>query len=154
LTPITLNLSGPIMFTVLHETLSFRTSGKSMLTITGEVSCWLNEAGAVSGMLTVFCKHTSASLTIQENFDPTVQQDLLQYLDDAAPENRYYEHSLEGPDDMPAHIKTMLTSVSLTIPVDAGRMALGQWQGIYLLEHRARAHLREIHLCFTGLTRD
>ncbi len=142
------------MFTVLHETLSFRTSGKGMLTITGEVSRWLNEAGAVSGTLTVFCKHTSASLTIQENFDPTVQQDLLQYLDDAAPENRYYEHSLEGPDDMPAHIKTMLTSVSLTIPVDAGRMALGQWQGIYLLEHRARAHHRELHLCFTGLARD
>nr|WP_319483133.1 secondary thiamine-phosphate synthase enzyme YjbQ [uncultured Cohaesibacter sp.] len=142
------------MFTVLHETLSFRTSGKSMLTITGEVSRWLNQSGAVSGTLTVFCKHTSASLTIQENFDPTVQQDLLQYLDDAAPESGYYEHSLEGPDDMPAHIKTMLTSVSLTIPVDAGHMALGQWQGIYLLEHRARAHQREIHLCFTGLARD
>lgn len=142
------------MFDVLHDTLSLRTSGKRMHTITREVTHWLANSGAQSGTLTLFCKHTSASLTIQENFDPTVQEDLLAFLEDIAPEDRYYEHSLEGPDDMPAHIKTMVTSVSLTIPVQNASLQLGQWQGLYLLEHRAHAHNRQLHLCFTGLCKD
>ncbi len=122
-----------------------------MLPITRDIARCLDEINAVSGVVTLFCKHTSASLTIQENFDPTVQEDLLRYLDDIAPEDRYYEHSLEGRDDMPAHIKTMLTSLSLSIPVQDGVMTLGQWQGIYLFEHRARGHHRQVHFCFTGL---
>ncbi len=142
------------MFNVLHDTLSIKTSGKRMHTITREVAHWLAHSGAQSGTLTLFCKHTSASLTIQENFDPTVQEDLLSFLEDLAPEDRYYEHSLEGPDDMPAHIKTMVTSVSLTIPVQNASMLLGQWQGLYLLEHRAHAHHRQLHLCFTGLCKN
>ncbi|WP_319412547.1 secondary thiamine-phosphate synthase enzyme YjbQ [uncultured Cohaesibacter sp.] len=146
-------MDAPI-FNVMHETLMLRTSGKGMQLITANIAHWLKETGALSGTLTLFCQHTSASLTIQENFDPTVQQDLLAFLEDVAPENRYYEHSLEGPDDMPAHIKTMLTSVNLTIPVQNGAMTLGQWQGIYLLEHRAHAHHRQLHLCFTGLCKD
>ena len=139
------------MFNVKHGTLSIKTSAKRMHTITPDVARWLKDAEAQSGTVTLFCQHTSASLTIQENFDPTVQEDLLAFLDDAAPEDRFYAHSLEGPDDMPAHIKTMLTSTSLTIPVDRGIMTLGQWQGIYLMEHRGHPHHRQLHLCFTGL---
>ncbi|WP_316861202.1 secondary thiamine-phosphate synthase enzyme YjbQ [uncultured Cohaesibacter sp.] len=143
----------PSGFEVLHGTLEFRSAPKSSRPISSEISNWLRSSGAMSGTLTVFCQHTSASLTIQENYDPTVQEDLLRYLDDIAPENRYYEHSLEGPDDMPAHLKTLLTSVSLTIPVQSGAMALGQWQGVYLLEHRAHSHSRRLHLTFTGFVK-
>lgn len=135
---------------VVHHTLSYRTSSKSTLLITNDVSDWLNHIQATSGTVTVFSKHTSSSLTIQENADPAVQVDLLEFLSDIAPEDRAYHHSTEGPDDMPAHIKTMLTSVSLTIPVQNSQMLLGTWQGIFLLEHRAHPHTRLIHLTFTG----
>ena len=138
-------------FDVLHETYSFRTTPKSSLLITSVLFDWLEQVGAQSGSLTILCLHTSASLTLQENADPTVQDDILAYLDDIAPENRHYRHAHEGPDDMPAHLKTMLTTASLAIPVKDGRMVLGQWQGLFLLEHRAQAHSRKIHLCFTGL---
>ena len=138
-------------FRVLHETLSFSTAPKSTQMITRALADWLGEIGARSGTITAMCLHTSASLTIQENADPTVQDDILDYLDDIAPEHRNYVHSLEGPDDMPAHLKTMLTSASLTIPVDGARMVLGTWQGIFLMEHRAHRHHRRVHLCFMGL---
>lgn len=140
-------------FDVIHDNLTFQTNPKSVQIITHSVANWLDAIGALSGTITLFIQHTSASLTIQENADPTVQDDLVRYLDDVAPENRYYAHSYEGPDDMPAHLKTALTSVSETIPVKQGQMLLGQWQGIYLIEHRAHRHQRRIQLCFTGLRR-
>ncbi|WP_245418355.1 secondary thiamine-phosphate synthase enzyme YjbQ [Cohaesibacter intestini] len=138
-------------FDVIHDSLSFQTGAKSIQIITRPVADWLQSIGAISGTVTLFIQHTSASLTIQENADPTVQDDLLSYLEDLAPQGRHYVHSYEGPDDMPAHLKTALTSVSETIPVDHGQMLLGQWQGIYLIEHRAHRHQRQIRLCFTGL---
>ncbi len=104
-------------------------------------------------MLFVFLRHTSASLTIQENADPDVQTDLAAALDRLAPESAPWVHDVEGPDDMPAHVKTMLTGVSLDIPVDAGKPALGTWQGIYLIEHRRRPHSREVVLQFIGSAR-
>ena len=103
-----------------------------------------------TGLLTVFCRHTSASLLIQENADPTVQVDLRAYFDRIALENGPYEHNYEGADDMPAHLKTALTSVQLSIPVMDGEMVLGTWQGVYLFEHRVRPHRREIVLHLIG----
>ena len=102
--------------------------------------------------MTLFIRHTSASLTIQENADPTVLVDLTTALDRLAPENAGWRHDTEGPDDMPAHVKTMLTATSLHIPVLDTEVALGTWQAIYLIEHRARAHRREIVLQFVGAT--
>ncbi|MCP5082215.1 MAG: YjbQ family protein [Alphaproteobacteria bacterium] len=130
--------------------LSIRTPGRSMIDVSAEIGAWLTEAGTGDGLLTVFIRHTSASLTIQENADPDVQADLLDAFDGLAPETAPYRHGAEGPDDMPAHIKSALTSTSLTIPVGAGRMTLGTWQGIYLIEHRARPHQRQIVLQFMG----
>ena len=109
-----------------------------------------NSRGCRPGLLTVFCRHTSASLLIQENADPTVRVDLLAYFDRIAPESGAYEHDSEGADDMPAHLKTALTQVQLSIPVLQGEMALGTWQGIYVFEHRARAHRRQIVLHLIG----
>jgi secondary thiamine-phosphate synthase enzyme len=102
--------------------------------------------------VTLFIRHTSASLTIQENADPSVLDDLTTSLDRLAPEDAGWTHNTEGPDDMPAHVKTMLTATSLHIPVLQGDLALGTWQAIYLIEHRARPHRREIVLQFTGAT--
>ena len=103
-----------------------------------------------TGLLTIFCRHTSASLLIQENADPTVRNDIEAYFDRLAPEGGEYEHDTEGPDDMPAHLKTALTQVQLSIPVIDGRLVLGTWQGIYLFEHRIRPHRREIVLHLIG----
>lgn len=103
-----------------------------------------------SGLLTIYCRHTSASLLIQENADPDVRTDLESYFEDIAPESRNYVHDTEGPDDMPAHIRTALTSVQLSIPLVQGALALGTWQGIYLFEHRSRPHRREIVLHLLG----
>jgi secondary thiamine-phosphate synthase enzyme len=102
------------------------------------------------GLLTIFCRHTSASLLIQENADPTVRSDIEAYFDRIAPEGGAYRHNSEGSDDMPAHLKTALTQVQLSIPVIEGRLGLGTWQGIYLFEHRARPHRREILLHLIG----
>jgi secondary thiamine-phosphate synthase enzyme len=102
------------------------------------------------GAVTLFIRHTSASLTIQENADPTVLDDLTTALKRAAPENAPWTHDTEGPDDMPAHVKTMLTSTSLQIPVQGGALLLGTWQAIYLIEHRRSPHRREIVLQFIG----
>lgn len=137
---------------VANSALLIRTSGPGFTDITGRISEWLREIGALEGLLTVFIAHTSASLTIQENADPDVRRDLADCLNRLAPESHLYRHNSEGPDDMPAHIKAMLTSVSLSIPVVEGRTALGTWQGVYVIEHRARQHERRVELHFIGMS--
>ena len=126
------------------------THGEGFCDITQRISSWLSERNCRDGLLTLFLRHTSASLTIQENADPDVQTDLIAVLRQLAPQGRNWVHTTEGPDDMPAHVRTMLTGVNLAIPVEEGRMVLGAWQGVYLIEHRARAHRREIALHFSG----
>ncbi|WP_102960021.1 secondary thiamine-phosphate synthase enzyme YjbQ [Mangrovicella endophytica] len=121
-----------------------------MLEITDEVAHRLAEAEAQDGLLTLFIRHTSASLTIMENASPDVRRDLVDALDRLAPEDAPYRHDEEGPDDMPAHVKTALTGTSLVVPVMNGRLMLGTWQGIYVMEHRARPHEREIVLHYAG----
>lgn len=130
--------------------LEFQTAGCDLLEITGEVCRWVQASGIRTGLLTLLCQHTSASLTINENAAPAVRRDLLRWLDRTAPENARYEHDDEGPDDMPAHIKAMLTGNSLTIPVADGRPMLGTWQGVYLAEHRTRPHRRTIAVHLFG----
>lgn len=132
------------------HTLVVPTRGKGFVELTRALAGWLNSFGADEGFLTVFVCHTSASLTIQENADPNVRVDLLDALEILAPEDRAYAHAEEGPDDMPSHIKAMLTSVSLSIPVQGGRMVLGTWQGVYLIEHRTASHQRKVALNFIG----
>ncbi len=134
-----------------NSALVVRTRGPGLTEITDEIRAWLSEIGAAEGLLTVFIAHTSASLTIQENADPDVRRDLVDALNRLAPENAGYRHSSEGPDDMPAHIKALLTSVSLSIPVVGARTALGTWQGVYIIEHRARQHDRRVELHFIGI---
>ena len=136
--------------TIVSSRLTVQTPGRSFLDLTPEVAGFVRDAGAIEGAVTLFIRHTSASLTIQENADPTVLLDLTTALDRLAPEHAGWRHDTEGPDDMPAHIKTMLTATSLQIPVLDGDLALGTWQGIYLIEHRARPHRREIVLQFAG----
>jgi secondary thiamine-phosphate synthase enzyme len=130
--------------------LTVATRGKGFVDITAELARWLESLSAEDGLLTVFVRHTSASLTIQENADPNVRVDLLDALEALAPEGADYAHQEEGPDDMPSHIKAMLTAVSLGIPVKDGRMTLGTWQGVYLIEHRASPHERSVVLSFIG----
>ncbi|MFG1347036.1 secondary thiamine-phosphate synthase enzyme YjbQ [Xanthobacter autotrophicus DSM 431] len=132
--------------------LSVDTSGEGFTEITNEASAFLAEIGASMGVLTLLCRHTSASLTIQENADPDVRTDLITALRSLAPRDFGWVHDTEGPDDMPAHVRTLLSDTSLSIPVSGGRMTLGTWQGIYLIEHRARPHRREVVLAFTGAT--
>ena len=135
---------------IVSSLLTAQTSGTGFTDLTAEVARFLREARAREGAVTLFIRHTSASLTIQENADPTVLIDLTTALNRLAPENAGWRHDTEGADDMPAHIKTMLTATSLHIPVLQGAMALGTWQAIYLIEHRARPHRREIVLQFIG----
>lgn len=127
-----------------QTTLTIRTPGKALVEFTQEVAQWIGTTGITTGLVTLFCRHTSASLLINENAAPAVQRDLLRWLDRIAPESSGYEHDDEGPDDMPAHLRAALTGVSLSIPVSGGRMVLGTWQGIYLAEHRAHPHQRDI----------
>ena len=136
--------------TIVSSLLTLQTSGAGFTDITSETAKFLRDANAREGAVTLFIRHTSASLTIQENADPTVLIDLTTALNRLAPENGGWRHDTEGPDDMPAHIKTMLTATSLQIPVLQSALALGTWQGIYLIEHRARPHRREIVLQFIG----
>jgi secondary thiamine-phosphate synthase enzyme len=136
--------------TIVSSRLAVQTPGRSFLDLTAEVAGFVRDAGAIEGAVTLFIRHTSASLTIQENADSTVLMDLTTALDRLAPEHAGWRHDTEGPDDMPAHIKTMLTATSLQIPVLDGDLALGTWQAIYLIEHRARPHRREIVLQFAG----
>lgn len=125
-------------------TFAFETTGPGLTEFTDEVTQWLATAGLADGLLTLFCRHTSASLLITENASSAVHRDLVDWLQRMAPESERYEHDCEGPDDMPAHLKAALTGVSLAVPVRDGRMALGTWQGVFLAEHRARPHRREI----------
>jgi secondary thiamine-phosphate synthase enzyme len=135
---------------IVSSLLSVQTPGRGFTDLTSEVAKFVRDAGAREGAVTLFIRHTSASLAIQENADPTVLGDLTTALDRIAPENAGWRHDTEGPDDMPAHIKTMLTATSLHIPVLKGELVLGIWQAIYLIEHRARPHRREIVLQFIG----
>jgi len=136
--------------TIVSSMLTVQTSGRGFVDLTAEIAGFAKDAGAREGAVTLFIRHTSASLTIQENADPTVLDDLMTALDRLAPENAGWRHDTEGPDDMPAHIRTMLTATSLQIPVLRGELALGTWQAIYLIEHRRRPHRREIVLQFIG----
>lgn len=137
-------------FVQANHALMVRTAGPGFTDITAQVCAWLADIAADEGLLTLFIAHTSASLTIQENADLDVRLDLRDALDGLAPQGAGYRHGTEGPDDMPAHIKSMLTSVSLSIPVIEGRTALGTWQGIYVIEHRERPHGRKVELHFIG----
>jgi secondary thiamine-phosphate synthase enzyme len=135
---------------IATATLRFETPGIGFTDITGDAAAFVDEAGAADGTLWVYLRHTSASLTIQENADPDVQSDLTAALDRVAPENAPWIHQAEGRDDMPAHVKAMLNGVSLHVPVISARLALGTWQGIYLVEHRRRPHSREVIFQFVG----
>jgi secondary thiamine-phosphate synthase enzyme len=138
--------------TIVSSLLTIETSGRGFVDLTAEITKFAKDAHAREGAVTLFIRHTSASLTIQENADPTVLGDLMTALDRLAPEHAGWRHDTEGPDDMPAHIKTMLTATSLQIPVLNGELTLGTWQAIYLIEHRMRPHRREIVLQFSGVT--
>ena len=131
-------------------TIAIKTRGRSLYEFTDKVLRWLADEKFAVGLLTVYCRHTSASLLIQENADPDVQTDLQNYFEKIAPESDRYIHSAEGPDDMPAHLRAALTQTSLSIPIVEGRPVLGTWQGIYLFEHRARPHTREVVLHVIG----
>ena len=133
--------------------LAVETGGVGVTDITADAARFLSGAKAGDGALFLFLRHTSASLVIQENADPDVQRDLVTALDRLAPEDAPWVHTIEGPDDMPAHVKTMLSGVSLHVPVAAGKMLLGTWQGIYLAEHRAHPHRRQVVLQFLGTVR-
>jgi secondary thiamine-phosphate synthase enzyme len=126
------------------------TSGPGLYDFTAKIRSWLGTIGADEGLLTLFIRHTSASLLIQENADPDVHTDLIDALDRLAPRDRNYVHCVEGSDDMPAHIKSTLTATSLSVPVRAGDMLLGTWQGIYVMEHRDSPHRREVVLHYLG----
>ena len=139
--------------TIVSSRLAVQTSGAGFINLTAEVTKFVADARAREGAVTLFIRHTSASLTVQENADPSVLDDLLTALERAAPANAGWTHDTEGPDDMPAHIKTMLTATSLQVPVLDGELVLGTWQAIYLIEHRARPHRREVVLQFIGVTK-
>ena len=131
--------------------LEIQTSGQRLYEITREVARWTADQDMNDGLLTLFCRHTSASLLLQENAAPEVKDDIIAFFGRIAPEDRdLYEHDDEGPDDMPAHLKTALTQVSMTIPLVDGRLVLGTWQGIYLFEHRHRPHRRSVVLHLIG----
>jgi secondary thiamine-phosphate synthase enzyme len=138
---------------IATATLTVATEREGFVEITREAARFLAEVGAQEGALVLHLRHTSASLTIQENADPDVQRDLVTALQRLAPNDAGWVHDTEGPDDMPAHVKAMLTGSSLTIPVIDGALALGTWQGIYVAEHRARPHRREVVLQFIGARR-
>lgn len=131
--------------------LNVRTRGQGLFEITGEVAAWLAAQQVTTGLLTAFCRHTSASLVIQENADPDVQRDLQSFFRRLVREDRsLYRHVLEGEDDMPAHIRSALTLVQVSIPVGGGKLLLGTWQGLYLFEHRTAAHSRQVVLHLIG----
>ena len=131
--------------------LSLSTRGRGLIEITLEVDAWTRAQGMQTGLLTLFCRHTSASLLIQENAAPEVRDDLEAFFERLAPEDpSLYAHDDEGPDDMPAHLRAALTNTQLSIPLIGGRLALGTWQGLYLFEHRRRPHHREVALHLMG----
>jgi secondary thiamine-phosphate synthase enzyme len=131
--------------------LAVETNGKGLVAITRPVLAWVAGQGIATGLLTLWCRHTSASLTVQENAAPEVRDDIARYFEALVPEDsERYTHDDEGPDDMPAHLRAMLTDTQLTIPVADGRPVLGTWQGLYLFEHRRQPHRREIVLHLLG----
>jgi len=131
--------------------IAVQTRGRGLVEVTAEVAAWVAEQGVSSGLLTVFIRHTSASLTVQENADPSVQADLQAFFERLAPEDRaLYRHSAEGPDDMPAHLRTAITKTSESVPIVGGALALGTWQALYLVEHRTRPHRRSVVVHVTG----
>jgi secondary thiamine-phosphate synthase enzyme len=138
------------MLEQVHHCITVATPGPGFSDVTRNVGEWLATIRAGDGLLTLFIRHTSASLTIQENADPDVLRDLADAFDRLAPRRHPYRHDVEGPDDMPAHIRSMLTATSLSVPVVGGKPALGTWQAIYLVEHRDRPHSREIALHYVG----
>ena len=139
---------------IATASLSVETSGEGFFEITPEVTRFLKQVGAGDGALLIYLRHTSASLVIQENADPDVRTDLVTALRRLAPANAGWVYDVEGPDDMPAHVKSMLNGVSLQMPVSDGDLALGAWQGIYVAEHRTSPHRREVILQFIGACRD
>lgn len=135
---------------VLHQ-LSIPTRGKGLYSINRQIGAWVADSGMRQGLLTVFMQHTSASLVIQENADPDVQTDLEKFFARLVPEgDPIYDHTTEGPDDMPAHVRAALTQVSLSIPLVNGSLALGVWQGVYVFEHRSSAQQRKVLLHLMG----
>ncbi len=134
-----------------RHNLAVRTEGQGLYEVTAEVAAWVAEQGIGEGLLSIFIRHTSASLIIQENADPAVRRDLETFFASIAPEGPgLYRHTSEGPDDMPAHIRSALTQTDLSIPVTNGQLTLGTWQGIFLFEHRAASHSRELVLHLVG----
>lgn len=133
---------------LMPETLTVETPGRALIEITADIAALTRKAAPASGCVQLFLQHTSASLLIQENADPDVQRDLVDWFDRAAPEDGPYRHSAEGPDDMPAHIKTALTAVSLSVPFTERRLLLGTWQGVYLFEHRRAPQRRRVIASF------
>ena len=130
--------------------LTIDTPGPGLHDVTAPIVAWTDAQAMNQGLLTIFCRHTSASLLVQENASPAVQRDLQRWIARLAPESDGYEHDDEGPDDMPAHLRTVLTGVQLAVPLDRGRLMLGTWQGIYLFEHRRRPHRRELSVHLLG----
>ena len=130
--------------------LGFETTGRGFTEITGDLADWVRDTDIRNGLLTVHCQHTSASLIITENASSAVLRDMMRWLDAAVPEGPGYEHDSEGPDDMPAHVKSALTGVTLSIPVVDGRMMLGTWQGVFLVEHRRAPHSRVMAVHIIG----
>ena len=134
-----------------NRLLTVATPGRGLVEITAEAAAFVNASGITNGLLTAFCRHTSASLLIQENADPEVQRDLERFFARLVPDgDRLFEHRSEGVDDMPAHVRSALTATQLSVPLLDGRLALGTWQGIYLYEHRLRGHRREVVLHLIG----
>ena len=132
------------------DRLTVATNGQGLVDVTDKVSRWVKAQTIQTGLLTIWCRHTSASLQVQENADPDVRADLETFFRRLVPEHAGYQHEDEGPDDMPAHIKSALTQTQLTIPVEAGKPVLGTWQAVYLFEHRAAPHHRELVLHLIG----
>lgn len=143
-------ISAAVPQLIASASLRLDTPGAGFTEITAQAADFIAQCGAGDGTLLVYLRHTSASLAIQENADPDVQADLAAALDRLAPQDAPWIHDVEGPDDMPAHVKALLTGVSLHVPVAGGKLALGAWQGLYLIEHRRRAHSREVIFQFIG----
>ncbi|MDC0744235.1 secondary thiamine-phosphate synthase enzyme YjbQ [Polyangium mundeleinium] len=135
---------------VHQKTLDIRTRGRGLYDVTSAVAAVLDDASVTIGLCSLFLQHTSASLVVQENADPAVLRDLERWMARVAPEGAGYEHDAEGPDDMPAHIRAAITSTSLTIPITAGKLALGTWQAIYVWEHRTSPHTRRLVITVLG----
>jgi len=134
-----------------QHVVTIRTGGQGLHEVTDEIEAWLTKQPVLQGLLTIFIRHTSASILIQENADPDVQRDLEAFFKKLVPEDlRLYRHTAEGPDDMPAHIKGALTQTQISIPISQGQLGLGRYQGIYVFEHRSRPHARELLLHLIG----